>query len=86
MGWVQRFEERHQGRGLSRAEIIAVRGHIASPLQDLADQFVAREPRCHGVKRRAALTAFAPKSVAVATLFVLEDHGALSFKGRAAFE
>ena len=83
---MERFQEGNQRRRLRRAEVVAVGRHVASPLQDLANELVAGEPRRHSIERRAALAAFAAKRVAVAALFVLKDQGALTFEGRAAFE
>ena len=42
---MQRLEERYQHRHLGGAQVLAVRRHLTSALQHLADELIVRQPR-----------------------------------------
>ena len=83
---MHRREERDERRDLGRAQVLAVRRHVAAALQDLPDQLVARESRRDVVERRPAQAALAAERVAVAALLALHQQRALQLERRAALE
>ena len=85
-GRMERLEERDERRRLRRREVRAVRRHVASALQDLAEELVLRQPRRDVVERRAAPAPGVAERVAVAALLVLEDERALAHDGAPALE
>src|SRR5215467_8217871 len=74
---MQGFEERHQRGGLRRAEVLAVRGHVAAALNHLPNQLVLREPYRHAVESRASLPAAICQCMTVAALLRLKNQRAL---------
>src|SRR5262245_32011244 len=66
---MERLEKRDKRRGFRRTQVLAVRGHVAAPLNDLANELVLREPGGDAIETRAALAAGLAKGVAVAALF-----------------
>src|ERR1700756_5435447 len=65
---VQRLEELDERRGFGGTQILAVCGHVAPALEDLADQLIFREACCDEVQSGATLTANARNRVAITTL------------------
>ena len=82
----QRLEEGDQGRGLGRAQAVAVGGHVAAPLQDLADELIAGEAHGDVVESGPAPAAFVAERVAVAALLVLQHERALQLERAAALQ
>ena len=78
---MQGLEVGHQGRDFRRPQVVPVRRHLPASLEHLADQLIAGKACCDSVERRTPLTAFTAESVAVAALFGLKYHSALTFKG-----
>jgi hypothetical protein len=74
---MQGFEKRHESGGLRRAEILAVRRHVAAALDYLADKLVLRQAYRNAIECRTALPATLSKSMAVTTLFDLKDKRTL---------
>ena len=50
VGGVKRFQEGDKSRGFGRAEILAVGGHVAAALNDLANELVLGEEKSDGGK------------------------------------
>src|SRR5262249_31437609 len=76
-----------QGGHLSRADLLAVRRHVAparGAVADLVNQLVARQPRADRRQVGAALAAAALEGVAIPAGLVLEHEGALQPERRAA--
>src|ERR1700745_694185 len=64
---------------------VAVGGHVAVALQDLADDLVFSHARGDGVERGAAEAACAADGVAGAALLVLEGDRGFAFEGGGGF-
>src|SRR6476469_3362362 len=64
------------------AEALSVGRHVATALDDLADELVRVEPDGHCIQRRTALSALLSERMAVVTLLGLEDEGALTLERR----
>ena len=60
--WAECLQECHQRGGFRWRKVLAIRRHIASALQHLADQLVSSKASRNSVERRAALTAFAAEA------------------------
>src|SRR5262249_1459285 len=86
VGWVQRFEERHQRRHLGGIEVLSVRRHVSAALNRLADELIARHASRDAVQRRASLAARAANRMAIAALLDLKNQSALTFDRRSALE
>src|SRR5438132_14277390 len=82
---MQVHEERHQGSRLCRTQILAVRGHIATTLDDLADELVLRQSYRDDIERGPALPSPALQGVTVVALLGLKDEGALALERCTAF-
>src|SRR5215467_11543591 len=78
--WPQRHHERDERVDFSRAQILAVGGHVAATLQNLADELVARLARRDAVERRPALSSFTAEAVAGPALLVLQHQRALELE------
>src|SRR5258708_32638681 len=74
---MQGFEKCDERGGLRRAQILAVRRHVATALDHLADELVLRQPHRHTVEGRTALPAALSEGMAVAALFDLKHERAL---------
>ena len=61
----------------ARAQILAIRGHVAAALNHLANQLIVRQSHGHRVQSRAALSALIVQGVAVVALLHLENQRAL---------
>src|ERR1700722_6534683 len=79
-GGMQRTEKGDQRGGFRGTEIFSVRGHISSTLNYLTDELVLSETHGDRIEGGTALSAKAIESVAIVTLFGLEDGGALHFE------
>src|SRR5438270_2120866 len=77
---MQDFEKCDERGGLRRAQILAVRRHVATALDHLADELVLRQPHRNIVECRTALPAALSEGMAVAALFDLKDERALSLQ------
>src|SRR5258708_4476141 len=71
---MQVHEERHQGSRLCRTQILAVRRHIATTLDDLADELVLRKSYRDYIERRPALPSTALQGVTVVALLGLKHE------------
>src|SRR5262249_49329685 len=78
--WPQRCHERDERVDFSRVQILAVSRHVASALQDLTNELIARLARRDAVERRPALSAFAAEAVAGPALLVLQHQRALELE------
>src|SRR5215510_10144044 len=78
---MQGFQKCYQRRGLGRAQILAVSGHVAAALDYLADELVLREPHGDTVQRRTSLPAALRQGMTVAALLRLEDERTLPLQG-----
>ncbi len=76
------MRKRNEGAGFGWAEGVAVGGHVAAALQDLANHLVFCHARGDGVECGTAHAAESAERVAVAALLVLEDECALAFERR----
>src|SRR5260370_41902469 len=84
---MQGFEKSDERGGLCRAQILAIRWHVATALDHLADELVLRQPHRNTVECRTALPASLSEGMAVAALFDLKDERALPLqRGRAVQE
>src|SRR5215471_21761216 len=83
-GRPHRLEKRHERIDLGGAQVLAVGGHVATALQDLPDELIAREARGDPVESRAALASLAAETVTVPALLVLDHERALQLERRAA--
>lgn len=61
VGGVKSFEEGDKSRGFGRAEIFAVGGHVATALNDLANELVLGEEKRDFIESGAALAALVPE-------------------------
>jgi hypothetical protein len=61
VGGVKSFEEGDESRGFGRAEIFAVGGHVATALNDLANELVLGEEKRDFIESGAALAALVPE-------------------------
>ena len=77
---MERHEEAHESLGFRRVEGVAVSGHVASALKDLADDLVFGHAGGDVVEGGAALAAGSSEGVAVAALLVLKNEGSLVFE------
>src|SRR6266446_2162355 len=76
LSWgVERCEKCDQGRGLRRAQILAVRRHVAASLDHLSNQLILREPHGNAVERGPSLATQVSKGMAIAALFGLKNKG-----------
>ena len=76
----QARQEIDQGRHLVRADLLAVRRHVAAAgraIADLVDELAGRQSRTDARQVRAALPAAAFQGVTVAAVLVLEHDGPL---------
>jgi proline racemase len=80
MRWAESVEESDERRHLRRREVFAVRRHIATSLQDLADELILGEPRGDVIECGSTLSAKASEPVAIAALLSLEDNCTLAFQ------
>ena len=55
------FEEGDKSRGFGRAEIFAIGGHVATALNDLANELVVGEEKSDFIESGAALAALVPE-------------------------
>ena len=86
----QARQEIDQGRHLVRADLLAVRRHVAAPgraVADLVDELAGRQACADARQVRPAFPAAAFQGVTVAAVLVLEDHGPLELpRGAAAHD
>jgi hypothetical protein len=61
VGGVKSFEEGDESRGFGRAEIFAIGGHVATALNDLANELVLGEEKSDFIESGAALAALVPE-------------------------
>jgi hypothetical protein len=54
---MQRLKECDKSCCFRRAQILAIRGHVATTLDDLTNQLILSQPHGNGVECRAALSA-----------------------------
>ena len=80
-GGMKSFEEGDEGGGFSGAEIFAIGGHVATALNDLANELVLGEEKSDFVEGGAAFAAFVAERMAIVALLELKDEGALAFEG-----
>src|ERR1700683_569498 len=80
---MQRLKERDQSRRLRGAQILAVRGHVATTLDHLTNQLILRQPDSYGVERWSALSALIVERMAVVTLLHLKNKRTLPLESRA---
>ncbi len=66
-------QEADERGGLGGTKRVAVSGHVASTLQDLANDLVFCHVRCDRIERGAAQPTCSADRVAVAALLVLQD-------------
>src|ERR1700758_1547745 len=78
---MQGLEKCDQRGGLRGAQILAVRRHVATALNHLADELVLRQPHRNTVECRTALPTALSEGMAVAALFDLKHERALPFQG-----
>src|ERR1700761_1771219 len=78
--WMQRLQAPNQCRSLRRAQVLAVRRHVAAALQHLPNQLVLRETRCDKIQGRATKSPDPANRMAVAALLRLKDDRALTFE------
>jgi methylmalonyl-CoA mutase cobalamin-binding subunit len=61
VGGVKSFEESDKSRGFGRAEVFAVGRHVATALNDLANELVLGEEKSDFIESRAAFAALVPE-------------------------
>ena len=71
-GGMQCFKKCDERGYLRRVQIVAVCGHVAAPLDHLADELVQREPYSNTVESRTSLPATVPLSSALPRNFTTE--------------
>src|SRR5262245_63718940 len=84
--WAQGLHERDERVHFGRVQILSVGRHVATALQHLANELIARLARRDTVERRAALATLTAEAVAGAALLVLEHERALQLERSAAFD
>src|SRR5882724_5913462 len=82
LGWTQGLHEGDHRRHLSRRQVLAIRWHVAPPLQHLTDELILGESRAHPIECRATMAPFTAETMAITTLLVLDDQGPLELQGR----
>src|SRR5215472_12615036 len=82
-GRVQGHEESDQRGGFGRAEVFPIRGHVPTPLNDLAKQLIAGLHYRYSIERGAALAALPPELMAIVALLELKNERALAFQSGA---
>jgi hypothetical protein len=70
---MQRLKKCDKSCCLRRAQILAVRGHVAATLDDLANQLILSQPHGNGIECRSALSTLIIERVAVVALLHLEN-------------
>src|SRR5579862_9096627 len=76
-GGVQSLKKCHERRGLCRAQIVPVCGHVAASLNHLANELVLRKARGDAIESRSSFSARVTKRVAVAALLHLKYQSTL---------
>src|SRR5579862_3223335 len=79
-------QEGDDGGDLRRAEVPAVRRHVAAALDDLPHELVAGQTRCRVVEGWSTLPAFVAERMAVAALLALDQQRALQLQRRATLD
>ena len=74
---MQRFEKSNQRRRLRRVQILSIGGHIATALQDLPHELVARQPDGDSVESGTALAPDVANGMAVVALLRLKYERSL---------
>jgi len=79
--WMKRLEDATSGLS-PRAEVLPVRRHVATTLDDLPDQLILRQPHGDSVERRAALPTRLVERMTVPALLRLEDEARRAVRAR----
>jgi hypothetical protein len=74
------LQEGDQSRCLRRTQVLAIRGHVAAALYDLANELIFSEPGRNGVQSWSPLASSVPERVAVPALLGLKNERTLTLK------
>src|SRR6267154_3242679 len=77
---MQSLEKCHECSGLCRAQILCVRGHVATTLNHLANELVLCEPQGNTVEGGASLPAYVSERMTITALLYLKHQRALPLK------
>jgi hypothetical protein len=79
---MERLEKGDQRRGLRRIQILSIRGHVAAPLNHLADELIRRQPDRDRVECWSSLATELAERVAVVALLRLKNERSLNSLAR----